>query len=85
MLKLAQDGVVVLDQPEADESGEIVQLIRGQMPAPTRRPDDLVDKIEVVKKEPLLSHARGGPGSDYRKAHAPTQGHERTFCTQREN
>ena len=74
MLELAQDGVVVLDQPQAHEPRELI-LFGRQVASPTRRPHDLIDEIEVFEEQPLIVHADlDGNPLDYQYAFASTQG-----------
>ena len=74
MLELAQDGVVVVDQPQADEPGELL-LLRGQVSSPTGRSHDLIDEIEMFEEQPLIVHADlDGNPPDYRYASSSTQG-----------
>ncbi|MDP2391267.1 MAG: hypothetical protein Q8N52_13135 [Acidobacteriota bacterium] len=74
MLKLAQNGVVVLDQAQADKSGELLLLGR-QVSPPTRRSHDLIDEVEVFDEQPLIVHADlDGNPPDYQYASVSTQG-----------
>ena len=80
-LELAQDGVVVVDQPQVDEAGKVLPLRRRQVSPPAGRPYDLIDQIEVVEEQPLIIHVElSGNPPDYRYASRTTQAPMKRIC-----
>ena len=74
MLELAQNRVVVVNQPEAHKPGKIFPLAGRQAP-PTGRSHDVIDEREMFEEQPLIVHADlDGNPLDYRYASPTTQG-----------
>src|SRR5688500_13757422 len=56
VLKFAQDGVIVVDEPEPHEAGKVVLFSSRQVSPPADRPYDLIDQIKMVEEQLLIIH-----------------------------
>jgi hypothetical protein len=64
MLKLAEDGVIVLDEPQMHDRREFVGVGDRQQVAAGHEVDHLVDEGQVVFEQLLVVHRVNHPGGD---------------------
>jgi hypothetical protein len=57
MLEFAQDCVVIVDEPQVDETGKVLLFGRREVTASSGLSHDLLDQREMVQELPLVVHA----------------------------